>query len=65
MVLEHELDRLEEVQLQLSESDTYNDRELMKQLHTSQNDLQAAIQAAEEDVDTMEHEYLELLCEEE
>ncbi|NLK49344.1 MAG: ABC-F family ATP-binding cassette domain-containing protein [Candidatus Cloacimonetes bacterium] len=58
-------EQLEAIQMQLSDSDTYNDAALLQELHTSQSNLQEEIGAAQGEVDTMEHEYLELLCEEE
>ncbi|MGI6198763.1 MAG: ABC-F family ATP-binding cassette domain-containing protein, partial [Candidatus Cloacimonadaceae bacterium] len=57
-------DQLLALQTRLSDSQSYSDLELVKQLHQEQKNLEMGIEELSQRIDSSEHEYLELLCEE-
>ncbi len=57
-------DQLLALQIRLSDSQSYSDLELVKQLHQEQKNLEMGIEELSQRIDSSEHEYLELLCEE-
>lgn len=68
-LLRNELEKmqatLQDIQMRLSESQTYSDTALLQELHSFQNDLDLQIKEQQNNIDILEHEYLELLCEQE
>lgn len=57
-------DELHSVQASLSLSSTYNDPNRLKDLRAVQDELQNGIASVAAEIERLEHEYLELLCEE-
>ena len=57
-------DELHSVQASLSLSSTYNDPKRLRDLRAVQDELQSGIASVAAEIERLEHEYLELLCEE-
>lgn len=57
-------DQLLALQIRLSDSQSYSDLQLVKQLHQEQKNLEMGIEELSQRIDSSEYEYLELLCEE-
>jgi len=58
-------DKLHQVQARLSESSAYNDPARLKELRAEAGNLSTHISQVTDAIDRLEHEYLELLCEDE